>query len=278
MFQKLEWMDLEFLKRTEDSKKGDSGRIAAVGGSRDYPSTPSIVGFGALRAGADLIDIVAPEKSSEICASQTRDFIRTPTKGEKFSEEDKDRITESVRKADCAVIGNGVSGNEGVRDVLFQVIEDTETPLVIDADMLVPELRDMEFSGRKVVLTPHRREFKRIYEEPLEELAPLKEQVKKAARVYDATVLLKGRYDIVSDGESVFANRTGTPYMTKGGTGDVLAGIVSTFLPLTRDVKAAFLGCYINGKAGESAFETYGPGFDLEELGENISLEMQNII
>ena len=234
--------------------------------------------MGAVRSGADLVEIIAPEKSSEICVSHSREFVRNPIEGDKFSDDLKNSIEASVRKADCAVLGNGVSKDEGVKRTLLDVISETEVPIVIDADMLVPELRDIDFSDRKTVLTPHHGEFERLYEEPLDELGGLKEQVKKAARVYDATVVLKGKYDIVSDGEALFANKTGSPYMTKGGTGDILAGIVSKFLPQTRDVKAAFLACYINGKAGEKAFEQHGPGFELEELGNKVSIELGRLV
>jgi NAD(P)H-hydrate epimerase len=111
--------------------------------------------------------------------------------------------------------------------------------------------------GFPAVLTPHRGEFRALTGIDLpSDRGTLEEQirsVREAAKGFDCTILLKGPIDIVSDGERVKLNSTGNPFMTVGGTGDVLSGIVGCFLAQgVGPMAAAAAGAFLNGYLGDA--------------------------
>ncbi|MEM3819736.1 MAG: ADP/ATP-dependent (S)-NAD(P)H-hydrate dehydratase, partial [Nitrososphaerota archaeon] len=132
-------------------------------------------------------------------------------------------------------------------------------------------------SGRKVVMTPHAGEFKRVFREELSiELYGRINKVKEKASEHKVTILLKGMIDIISDGEKIAINKTGTPAMTTGGTGDVLTGIVAALLAKgSEPFEAAAAGAWINGRAGEEAASIYGLHITATDVVENIPKAMK---
>ncbi len=268
----IKWMDKSFIQREKDSTKGENGVIGVVGGSKNYISTPSIVGIGALRSGADLVKIVSNVKSVEVACNHKKGFLTSRI--DKYDGNIQE-IVEEISGCTSMVIGNGTTKNPETIETLLEVLKSSDLPVVIDADMLTTRLKDLDFEGRKVVLTPHVKEFERLYEEVEGDLAAIKEKVKKAARVYQSTIVLKGEKDVISDGKTVFVNETGCPYLSKGGTGDLLAGVLARFLSETNGLKSSCLATYLIGKSGEKAFDDIGPGFSLEELGKKVSIVLK---
>jgi len=132
---------------------------------------------------------------------------------------------------------------------------------VIDADAIhVIVEKPGIVAGKPFVITPHSYEFMELTGKEIREL-PQEEKIKlvqeEAARL-QTTILFKANIDIISDGKEVILNRTGTPYMTIGGTGDSLAGIVGALLARgISPLEAAAAGAYINGKAGELASKKF---------------------
>jgi len=256
--------------RLSDAKKGDFGKIAVVGGSTEYPNTPAIVAMSVLRAGADVSVIFAPERSADRSASFAPDLITRPLDGDRLETDHVPQLAETLSGFDALVIGNGLGTDSATLTGVEELLEATELPVVIDADALHSDIRSCDFTGREVLLTPHRGEFERLYEEPGEELALLKEQVEKASRILGATVLLKGPRDVVSDGERRFVNEIGNPYMTKGGTGDVLAGVCGALLARTTAIEAGYLGAEIIGRAGDYAAAEVKQSMMVEDLMQEI--------
>ncbi|MCK4428760.1 MAG: hydroxyethylthiazole kinase, partial [Candidatus Aenigmarchaeota archaeon] len=121
---------------------------------------------------------------------------------------------------------------------------------------------------KNFILTPHENEFFVLTgEKVLSDLKKRQEQVKRIAGELNTTILLKGNVDMISDGNKIHLNKTGSPFMTKGGTGDILAGICGALL--TRGVdcfEAACCAAYINGKAGEIAGRKFGEGLLASDL------------
>jgi hydroxyethylthiazole kinase-like uncharacterized protein yjeF len=140
---------------------------------------------------------------------------------------------------------------------------------VLDADALRKPLP----RARETIYTPHAAEFKRIFENPLpENLAERARLVRQHAA--GATVLVKGRTDIISDGERVRFNTTGCPAMTAGGTGDILAGVVAALFCRNPSFEAACAAAYINGRAGMRVGERRGDGLMASDLLDTIPGEL----
>ncbi len=123
----------------------------------------------------------------------------------------------------------------------------------------------------QVIITPHQKEFTNLFQLRLPStLEERKKVVSQLAQEYKTTILLKGTVDIISDGKTTKLNRTGNEGMTKGGTGDVLAGLVAGFWVKNPPLIAAQAAAYLNGLAGDLLYKTYGPFFNASDLADKI--------
>ncbi|MCS7133039.1 MAG: NAD(P)H-hydrate dehydratase [Aigarchaeota archaeon] len=258
-------IDEEFVKecikpRRASSHKGENGVVMVVGGGWMYHGAPFLAAMAALRCGVDLAYIAAPEKVVPSIRALSPTIIAIPLTDVKLTKGAVRRALKMLSKVDAVVIGPGLeSRSEPGIELLVEEAMALERGIVLDATALYPGILK-HVSGGKVVLTPHAGEFKRLFgvEVPRE----LEERVKlvmESAKRIKVTILLKGRVDIISDGVEAAINRTGSPAMTTGGTGDVLSGIVAAFLAWGLDpFKAAASAAWINGKAGELAASRMG--------------------
>lgn len=247
-----------FKPRRADSRKGENGSVLVVGGSWLYHGAPFLSAMAALRSGVDLAYIAAPEKIVTAIRALSPNLIVLPLTDLKLTPGAARRIKKILPRVDVLVVGPGLaSGSEPGIETVIREAEDKA--LVLDATALYPEVVPV-VSGRRVVLTPHAGEFQRVFgvkaPEGLEERVEL---VKEYARKAGVTILLKGRLDVISDGVDAAVNRTGTPAMTVGGTGDVLTGVVAALLAKgAAPFRAAAAAAWINGRAGELAASRLG--------------------
>ncbi len=266
----------EFLYYTLPSPtahKGDSGRSLVIGGG-PYTGAPILSGMGAYRTGVDLVHIASTENVVRAAESTMPEFIAYSLPGDHIVEGHVEKLLELIQDADSVVLGPGMGRNrETVKAVQALIRNAPSMPFVIDADGLFALSKMEEFiSGSlrlKGVITPHRGEFARLL--PFDGEMPSEEEVRELARKTGMTVLLKGKEDIISDGERTKRNRTGNPAMTVGGTGDVLAGITGALL--ARDLSpfdAARLAAFISGSAGDMAFSEKSYGFLASDVAEHI--------
>jgi len=250
---------LSFARRA-DSKKGDHGRVLIVGGSAEYSGAPMYVALAALRTGVDLAILVEPEPAASAAKAYSPDLIAVPLPGDRLRPGHVDKILGLAQRADVLAIGPGLGTEpetqEAVR-ALFSRLSG-KIPMVVDADA-IKALSGLK-AGGLAVFTPHAGEFKALTGvEPPAELERRIEVVREEAAKIGAVILLKGRYDVVSDGARVKVNITGTPAMTVGGTGDVLTGLVAGLATKARDLlTAASTAAFVNGLAGEEAARELG--------------------
>ncbi|MFA4872934.1 MAG: NAD(P)H-hydrate dehydratase [Patescibacteria group bacterium] len=254
-----------YKPRPLDAKKYDYGHLLVVGGSVHYTGAPQLVALAAMRAGCDLATIVAPQRAADAAAGANPNLVTWPLDGDAISNRHLPKMRELVTHKTAMVIGNGAGREEGTFDALLKIMKECTMPAVIDADA-IRALRKIDFEemkGKPFVFTPHAGEFFALTGidpamKPFEERIEI---VKQAARTLGCVVVLKGNKDIISDGQEVAVNSTGTPFMTKGGTGDVLAGIIGALLARgATPFIAAQAGCWISGKAGELAGALKGEG------------------
>jgi len=251
-----------YKERPRNIRKYDSGLLVVVGGSEFYSGSPALSAMAAFRAGVDMVRIIAPKRAADIIASFSPNLAAYPLEGKWLNKTHLSTLlamTESAKAVargnTAVVIGGGAGRSEETQKAILKYLEEVSVPVVIDADAIhalgeKPEI----VSGRNFLITPHTYEFfvltgKEIYK--LSEEEKIKMVQTEAQRLH-TTILLKGAIDIISDGKGVALNRTGSPFMTKGGCGDTLAGICGALMarglsPFT----AAQAAAYINGKAGE---------------------------
>jgi len=179
-------------------------------------------------------------------------------------------------------IGPGLWRTEKTRRAVVKIVEMINLPMVIDADAIRALSEAKELLKRKTaVLTPHPNEFKELTGiEITTNVDERIEAVKNEAKKWRTTILLKGHIDVISkeslssDGKRVAINKTGNPFMTKGGCGDVLTGVcaailcsrIESIVPFT----AACAAAYINGRAGDIAAKKFKSGMLPTDLIDSI--------
>lgn len=253
-----------YQRRPRDARKYDYGLLLVIGGGEFYSGSPALSAFAAFRTGVDMVQIIAPKRAADIIASFSPNLAAYPLNGKILSEEHLSfllAMTESAKQVahqkTAVVIGGGLGRSEQVKETVKNYLLQIDVPVVIDADAIHAVGRNYElFKNKKIIFTPHIFEFfvltgKDVREATFEQKM---ETVKQESQKLGATILLKGGKDIISNGTEILVNETGSPYLTKGGTGDTLAGIAGSLLAQgIEPLLAATAAAFINGKAGEIA-------------------------
>ena len=254
-----------------------NGTVCVVGGSRLYHGAPFLCATGAMRSGVDLVFIAVPAPIATAVRSLSPDYIVVPLPDSKLTRGNVTKLLSWVPEADAFAVGPGLGPQkpELVAQALNQMKGDGRS-LVVDADALrsqiLPSIRKT-----KTVVTPHAREFERLFGEKLpDDTDGRVEVVVSQAKKAGVTVLLKGPADIVSDGDQVATNETHSPGMTVGGTGDVLTGVTAGLLAKkVPPYEAACAAAYINGAAGVEAVKELGLHITASDVANKIANVMK---
>ncbi len=247
--------------RKSSSRKGENGKVLVVGGSYLYHGAPILSSLAALRAGTDLVYTCVPKINVTATRAYSPNLIVVPLVDSKLTRGAVRKLIGIIPKElDSATIGMGL----GIQDrealkILVKELLDRAVMLSLDASSLVPEILG-EIKDKKVIVTPHAGEFKRLFGElPADNVKQRTTTVQKYAKDNGVIVLLKGPTDVISDGTQTFLNPKNLASMTVGGTGDVLSGIVAAMLTKNKNpVQAASAAAFVNGKAGALAQKKNG--------------------
>lgn len=234
--------------------KGNFGKLLLLCGSRGYTGAAFFAAMGALRAGAGLVFLGVPESIYGIEAVKLNEpvIFPLPDAGGRLSADAVPEILTRLPQMDAVLVGPGLGQSEGTLAVVRAVLEKAECPVVVDADGInvLSAHRDL-LRGRKLptILTPHDGEFARlggvIGEDRMAAAAALAEEL-------GCTVLLKGHETCITDGTDGYINPTGNPGMAVGGSGDVLAGVITALLGAgLPPLEAAACGAWLHGAAGD---------------------------
>lgn len=257
-----------YFPRPADSRKYDYGLMLVIGGSEFYSGAPALAALAGLRAGLDVARIIAPKRASDIIASFSPALSAYGVGEDHIEKEHVSLLVsrtlaaqEAARGNASVVIGSGLGRDEQTQEAIKEYLARIDVPCVIDADAIyaVAEQPDV-LAGKPFVVTPHSHEFLTLTKKEIRELQQEEKEklvMQEAARL-GTTIMFKANIDIASDGKETITNKTGTPYMTAGGTGDCLAGIIGALLARgISPMEAAAAAAYINGKAGELASKKF---------------------
>jgi hydroxyethylthiazole kinase-like uncharacterized protein yjeF len=259
--------DLLRESRDPDSHKGDHGEVLVIGGG-PYTGAPALAGQAALRAGADLVRVVCPTSVAHEVQGYSENLILRPVQGTEFEPGHVGPVMEFAAEHDTLVIGPGLGGREPVLETAEAILEAYDGTAVVDADALqvVPNIE----TDATLLCTPHQGELVQMGGRQFDDWRERMDHVESFARELGHTLLVKGRYDVLSDGELTRVNRTGNAGMTVGGTGDILAGVTGALAARQTPVDAAALGAYVTGTAGDLVAEKRGNGLVASDLLETI--------
>lgn len=241
-------------KRKKYSHKGDFGSSLIVSGSKGKMGAAVLCSKACLKTGAGLVTVFIPDCGYEILQVSVPEAMVITDEAENFLSS-----TPEVDKFDAIGIGPGVGTNEATEEALDNLLQKVTMPMVIDADALNILGKHKELLNKipkNSILTPHPKEFERIagkFDDDYERLA----LQKKFSKKYQVYLLIKGAHTSIAtpDGE-VYFNATGNPGMAKGGSGDVLTGMLTALLGQQYSpLEAVIIGVFIHGMAADKAAE-----------------------
>jgi len=249
--------------RLPTAHKGDFGRLLVIGGSEIFSGAPALVALAALRTGADLAYVAAPKKAAFAISSMSPNLIAIKLEGKRLNVGNLAILGTYIEKVDAVVLGPGLGLHADTKkgvEALIEAVENYGKPLLLDADGLKAFAEFKRKLKAPLVLTPHAGEYAILSGKSIPEKLDEKiKEVQRTAAELGAVILLKGPIDIICDGKQYKLNFTGNAGMTVGGTGDVLSGIVGTFLAQKTDsFEAAVAGAFVNGAVGDMVFEEKG--------------------
>ncbi|CAH8532822.1 unnamed protein product [Schistosoma mattheei] len=256
---------------THGLHKGQMGRIAVVGGSKEYTGAPYFSAISALHCGADLVHVVCSASSSPVIKSYSPELIVHPVLDGVLAE-----ATKCMDRVHAITFGPGLGLTENVENTtkLIDYCKHSNKPIVIDADALhiVTQNPSLIEGYDKTILTPNTVEFSRLYysvfsSQPYD----TKDATRSLAEKLGVTIVHKGPTDIISNGQTtVQCADQGSPRRC-GGQGDVLSGTMSVFnywfhqlndnnpnLLFTATIGAAFAACSLTRRCSQLAYAKYG--------------------
>lgn len=244
-------------RRRRDGHKGSFGRVYVYGGCVGYTGAPAYAGEAAVRTGSGLVFVGVPGEVYPIVAARCAAAMVHPAPA------DYGALLERVRACDGALIGPGLGRGAAAEETVCRLLEDYGGPVVLDADGInavsahidVLDRRCGRPERRETVLTPHEGEFLRLGGD----LSAGREQAAADfARRHGCVLALKGPGTLVAapDGRILY-NPTGNCGLAKGGSGDVLAGMVLSLIGQgAGGLEAAACAVWIHGRAGDLCAQT----------------------
>ncbi len=247
--------------RAEESHKGDYGRILLICGSRGYTGAAALATMGALRCGAGLVYLAVPESIYQIEAAKLLEpiIIPLPDVDGHFSCSAIKDINKLLTRMDAVMIGPGIGQSVETKALVEAVLSYYEGPVIVDADginVLSSNIDALRGRNHPTILTPHPGEFSRLGGSI--EKGRCKGAEALASDLH-SIIVLKGHNTVITDGDNTYINPTGNPGMAVGGSGDVLAGMITAFVGQgIEPLEAAACGVWLHGAAGDLCAESMG--------------------
>jgi NAD(P)H-hydrate epimerase len=253
------------------SHKSQNGKVMLIAGSKLFHAA-SIWPLTVISRIVDMVFYASTSENNEIVSRMKEEFkngIIIP----------REKIDDYINESDCILIGPGLPRDGGMQEgdddtkILTESLlkKYSDKKWVIDGGSL--QTIDPEVLPPTAIVTPHKGEFLKLFGVEANE-----ETVPQMAKKYNIVILSKGERDIVSSPTETVIVSGGNAGMTKGGTGDVLAGLVASLYAKNDAFISACAGSYINKKAGESLFQKVGLYFNASDLADEIPKVMKELI
>ena len=234
-------------RRYGDSNKYSYGRVLILASSRLYPGAGILNALGAFRSGAGLVKLITPADSSNVLSHEPGIIYRQLNKSN-FESSDLKEIEQDIKASDVILIGSGLGKNcdTFIKDA-FRLFS-SEQKIVADADAIAV-INDLDRSELQIIITPHTGEMQRVYKNLKNNLFGAEEY----AAAKNITVMLKDSVTVITDAKKTYINTLGNSALSKGGSGDLLAGITAGFAAQGLDLlQSAVLASYITYKTASS--------------------------
>lgn len=294
---KYHMVDADFVKkalpkREANTNKGSFGKLLMITGSEKYRGAAHLSAEAALRGGVGLVTFMGCDKLvSELSQKYPEVIYKTIRDVAQITEEESSEVIELSSKHTATLIGSGSDNTAGLLGITLRLLDSEGGILILDADAInalssIGEkgILALKNAKRKVIITPHPLEFARLTGDDVAKVQLHRlEKAEKFAKENGVIVVLKGASTIITDGEEVYINASGSSALSKAGSGDVLAGLIGAMcaqMSMPPEI-AATVSVYLHGAAGDilaKRFSNYGvtpsdlPSKIAEEIAEFESL------
>ena len=248
-------------RRIKNADKFTYKKVLIIAGAKGMAGAAYFAAYAAYKTGAGLVKVLTVEENRPIIQTLLPEALISCYSDEKI---DISLLDKELNWSDHLVIGPGLGRNECAFELVAEVIKDYKKPMVIDADALyvLAMKKDLSaFLSSNMLLTPHMIEMSRLIDK---DTTYINEHMEKVAKDYsqknNTNIILKAYKSIIAGvDKSVYISDSGSAAMAKGGSGDVLTGIIAGFIALGFDIiKAARYACFIHGLSGTLASKIKG--------------------
>ena len=265
----LNWIKKTYKKRPCDSNKGTYGHALLIAGSTDKMGAAIIASKACLRSGVGLLTVaLSPENKNVLFNSIPEAMYANSV------------VMNDLSPYQAIGIGPGIGVDEISLQYIYELYEN-KLPVVFDADALnlISKYKiDWKHFNFPFVLTPHPKEFDRLFGENDSEFERRNSAIQKAKEL-NCVIVLKGHKTFITDGTQNFENTTGNSGLAKGGSGDALTGMITSFLAQGyTTLEAAKLGVYLHGLAADITLQTQSEeSMLITDVIENIGLAFKSL-
>lgn len=252
--------------RRPSSNKGSFGTLLAICGSYGMAGAAQLAVRAAYTCGVGLVKAAVTSAVYEINSPVFPEAVYLPLKENedgRISRENLPTVLNQLCGCKAVLLGCGLGVDDDTREIVHSVITHSEAPIILDADALniVSENPDILLTKKApVIITPHPGEMARLCKLSIAEVQKNRRGcAEDFARKYGVIVVLKGAYTLITDGKDLRVNTTGNPAMARGGSGDVLAGMIGGLIAQgATPFNAGCAGVYIHGGAGDICRDKFG--------------------
>jgi NAD(P)H-hydrate epimerase len=257
----FDYFERHFPRRPSDAHKGTMGTLVSLTGSFGFAGAAILSAKAALRSGVGLHYQILPESIYPLFGAAVHESVCVPVKGNqgRLSPIDIGSIHPLLDKATAVLIGCGMGCSETTAAVEKTVLDTVACPVIIDADginALARHIHDLDGCQSEIILTPHIKEFSRLSGISVEEILsdPAKHAETYSIEHRDVILVLKGHRTYIAQNGEVVENIAGNSGMAKGGSGDVLAGVIASLTAQgINPYHAAVMGLHIHALARDIA-------------------------
>jgi len=236
----------------KSSHKGQNGRVLIIAGSDKFHGSLLM----AIQTASRVVDMVYVHSVS----NNFKLISKLKSEIAVFINVDKSELWDTIELADAILVGPGLEENKENKKLVEKILKKyPEKKVVIDATAVWQV--DPYLLHPNCLVTPHSREFEHVFN-----CQPTSDNVFKMAKYFQCTIILKGQHDYISNDQELWENKTGNEGMTKGGTGDVLAGLAVAFLAKNDVLTSALVAAYLTGLAGDALYKKFGTFFNAEDV------------
>lgn len=243
--------------RKDDCNKGSFLKVLNVSGSNCYSGAAFLSSLSSYRVGAGLVCLACPQSIINRFSANIPELVYLPLKDSDLLSISADNDISFLYDYPIVSIGCGISIDSDTKQFVEKIVKNLKNQkIVIDADA-INIMAELNYNKTvpNSIFTPHPKELSRLLNVSLDEILQNREKYARiTSQKYDCITVLKGKDTIVTDGDNIYINTTGSSALSKAGTGDVLTGIISGLLSQHLScLDAAILGVYLHGRAGDLA-------------------------